>query len=360
MDMKNKVASENKIANIVVLGGLALVCGCDFFGSQAKKVEMLKLEQQQAERVSSERKDQSNALRVYIEGRCQIVKEEYEKVASRLKVLKADIDNFEKAVAAAFESDGAETPSHEVRLLRLLKAPAVDALARKYLASGFAAQCGMFVARIRDVRAQRENYEAALRKCDAEFDAKLGQIGDWTSSNKARNSTETTRLRQEIHDLENRLSSLRKALRGSKSAEKERAEKIREVEYQLRTKRMRLDALLTPETGLHLETRAANAHQQAFNDARTARNNERKEIDRRLKPKLSETDVACEIEAQTLGLLRKEMQKLITGLTERAGQLEKKMRQAREMQLEASICEGDELKRLRSRVDAALTLEPSK
>lgn len=351
---------KNNVVKIVALAGLTLVCGCDFLGSQSKKVEILKLEQQQAERVSSERKDQANALRTYIEGKCQIVKEEHEKVMSRIKELNADVDKFEKTVAAAFESEGDGAASQEVRLLRLLKTPAIDALARKYLASGFASQCGMFVAKIRDVRAQQENYEAALRKCDAEFDAKIGQIGDWTGSNKSRNSTETARLRQEVHDLENRLSSLRKALRGSKSAEKERTEKIREAEYQLRTKRMRLDALLTPETGLHLETRAANAHQQAFNDARTARNNERKEIDRRLKPKLSEADVACEIEAQTLGLLRKEMRERMTSLSERSGQLEKKMRQAKEMQLEASICEGDELKRLRVRVDGALALEPAK
>lgn len=351
---------KNNVVKIVALGGLTLVCGCDFFGSQSKKIEILKLEQQQAERVSIERKDMSAALRAYIEGRCQIVLEEHGKVASRLKELNADVDKFEKTVAAAFESEGDGAASQEVRLLRLLKTPAIDALARKYLASGFASQCGMFVAKIRDVRTQQENYEAALRKCDAEFDAKIGQIGDWTGSNKSRNSTETARLRQEVHDLENRLSSLRKALRGQKAAEKERGEKIREVEFQLRTKRMRLDALLTPETGLHLETRAANAHQQAFNDARTARNNERKEIDRRLKPKVSEADVACEIEAQTLGLLRKEMRERMTSLTERSGQLEKKMRQAREMQLEASICEGDELKRLRVRVDEALALEPAK
>lgn len=335
----------------------SLVLGCDFFDSQAKKVEIIRLEQQQAERVATERKDAAAALRSYIEGKCRLIEDDYRVTSNRLAEVMSDISTLEKAVADAARSETNAELSVEVRFLRILKSETVDALALKYLSRGFSVQREILISRIREVRAQDREYRDALRKVESAFDVKVSDSKAWVGDGKDQREVEVKRLRGEIAELERLRKTTRQGLTGTRQQEKERSQKLDDLDREITTKRRQIDVLRNPTSSRLVETQADSARQTAYDRATTTKRNELWDIDRRLKPKTTALDVVKEVESDTIAVLRKELDGRRTALSARLSSLERKVRKARECLLEVAVSDGDELKKLRAKVDRDLNLD---
>lgn len=339
---------------------LAFLSGCDFFNSTAKKVEIIRLEEQKAARVATEKKDAAAALKAYIEGKCKLVEGDGKVIASALAEIAADADKLEKAVQAILEGEQNAELSYEVRLLRTLKDDTVNALAQKYLAGGFSLQRESFVARVREAREKDAEYRKAVQKSDAAFDAKIGSSGNWSGSSKEQRETEIKRLQREIADLEKRRTETRRGLVGSRSQERERAEKMGDYEREIRRKREQIDVLRDPNAARRIEERAVSEQQQVHDRAMYTKRQEMNDIDRRLKPTVTVLDVTREVEKETIGKLRSEMRMRKEKLTARNDELSKRVRLAKEMLLEIPVCDGEDLKKLRLRADRQLSAETAK
>ena len=345
---------------VCAVGVIAVCSGCDFFGSEAKKVEIIRLEQQQAVRVASEKKDAEAALRAYIEGRCRLVADEHAAVTAKLAELTNDVVRLEAAVAAAAAASEGEELSFEVRLLRILKNETVGAMAQKYLSTGFSVQREAFVAKVREARAAEKEYRDAVSKCLSAFDAKVGDSTGWVTTSKDQRDAEVARLRREIAELERQRTVTRRAMVGSRNQERERSEKIGDFDAEIRQKRRQIDSLRDPDESRRLESRAAAERQFAHDRANVAKRQELADVDRRLKPKITVMDVATKVEAETLGALRKALDDRRRALSGREQDLSGKLRLAKELQLEVSVSDMAGLQNLKLRATKELSLDTLK
>lgn len=348
----------------VALGGLSacvmvmmLLVGCDFFNSDAKKAEIIKLEQQKAERVASEKKDAVLALRAYIEGKCKLIEEERGKFELAAKAVQADAERFEKSVSDVLSGAALANRPYEEKLGELLKDKTVNELAQKYLMTGFAAQREAYVSRLRQVRDDEAQYREAIAKCESAFDLKFSSSTNWTGSTKRQRETEIARLQREIEVLEKRQTSMRKALGGSVFQERERNAKLAENDTEIARKRKQIDTLRDPNATWAGESRAATARQAVHFQAYNVKKVELESIDRRLKPKETALDVAKATEAQTVSVLRTAITAQRDRIAKSLQASERKMGLAKSFQLEVGVDEGEELRKLRLRVDKELVLE---
>lgn len=345
---------------VYVVVVIAVCSGCDFFGSEAKKVEIIRLEQQQAVRVASEKKDAEAALRAYIEGRCNLAADEHAAVTAKLAELTNDVARLEAAMAAAAATSNGEELSFEVRLLRILKSETVGAMAQKYLSTGFSVQREAFVAKVREARAAEKEYRDAVSQCLSAFDAKVGDSTGWVTTSKDQRDAEVARLRREIAELERQRTVTRRAMVGSKSQERERKEKIDDFDIEIKRKRQQIDAMRNPDESRRLESRAAAERQSAYNRANDVKREELRNIDRRLKPKITVMDIATKVEAETLGALRKAVDDLRHALSGREQELSGKLRLAKELLLEVSVSDMAGLQNLKLRATKELSLDTLK
>lgn len=350
-----------KNIQVACLVGVVAVCsGCDFFGSEAKKVEIIRLEQQQAVRVASEKKDAEAALKAYIEGRYRLVADEHATVTAKLAELTNDVARLESAMAAAAATSNGEELSFEVRLLRILKSETVGAMAQKYLSTGFSVQREAFVAKVREARAAEKEYLDAVSKCLSAFDAKVGDSTGWVTTSKDQRDAEVSRLRREIAELERQRTVVRRALVGSKNQERERKEKIDDFDIEIKRKRRQIDDIRNPDASRRVEANAAMERQFAHDRANEAKRLELRDIDRRLKPKITVMDVATKVEAETLGALRKALDDRRCALSGREQDLSGKLRLAKELQLEVSVSDMAGLQNLKLRATKELSLDTLK
>lgn len=336
---------------------LALCCGCDFFDSQAKKVEIIRLEQQQAERVATERKDAAAALRSYIGGKCHLIEDEYRATSNRLSEVMSDISGLEKAVVDVGRGETNAELSVEVRFLRILKSEAVNALAQKYLSTGFSVQRELLISRVREARAQEREYRDAVQKVELAFDTKVSESKAWVGDGKDQRGVEVSRLRKEISELERQRKVTRQALVGTRQQERERAEKLQDLDSEIDRKRKQIDVLRNPSASRVVESHADSARQAAYDRAASAKRNELWDVDRRLRPKVTVHDVVKEIESDTIAVLRRKIDGRRTALAARLETLERKVRKSKEYLLEVAVSDGDELKKLRAKVDRDLNLD---
>lgn len=345
---------------VCAVGVIAVCSGCDFFGSEAKKVEIIRLEQQQAVRVASEKKDAEAALRAYIEGRCRLVADEHAAVTAKLAELTNDVARLEAGMVTAAATSGGEELSFEVRLLRILKNETVGAMAQKYLSTGFSVQREAFVTKVREARAAEKEYRDEVSKCQAAFDSKVVDSKGWVTASKDQRDAEVSRLRREIAELERQRTVARRAMVGSKNQERERKEKIEDFDIEIKRKRRQIDAIRDPDASRQLESRAAAEQQFAHNRANEAKRLELRDIDRRLKPKITVMDVATKVEAETLGALRKAIDARRSSLSGREQDLSSKLRLAKELLLEVSVSDMAGLQNLKLRAAKDLSLDTLK
>lgn len=329
------------------------LAGCDRASEKREQIEMLRLEECRAERIAKEKQIAVESLKAYIKGRCKLVFEDMEGVSNALAVVEGDVARLEEAVAAAtVESKRGETaPPYEQQILNVLKDANVNALAKKYLASGFAAQKEAFVGRVREALNAQKAYRDAVAKSEAAFEEKVGHSKDWSKDTRERRQAEIQRLKKEIVDLEKKQVAVRKGLQGSRTMARENADKRREYEDEVWRKRRQLEALQNPDHVRYQEDRSANDQIWLRDKARGVMERELFEIDRRLKPRVSVVDIVREVEEQTLGSLRKAMQERKKSLSDRASELATQVKTVKELQLELLVCSATELNRLRQRLD---------
>jgi len=336
-----------------------LVGGCDFLDSSKSRKEEMRLEMEKADREAAEKAAATAAMKAYVEGKCKLVEEARKSVADKVEALSADATKLEKAVAAIMAGDEADKLSYEVRLLRVLKDDTVNEIAQKYMATGFSAQREAFVARVREARAHADEYKDAVRKSEAAFDEKLETSKEWSSQSESQRQAEIKRLRKEIAALEKKWQGVRRGLKGTASNDRERNQIAKEYDYEgeINIKRRQLDYLTNPDTKLQQQNRALERQQDAHWRARSTKSLELYDIDRRLKPKVTELDVAKEVEAATLGKLREEIKGQRSKLAVKLEKLDKQTALAKGMMLEIPVCKGGELERLRFKADRQLSLE---
>ena len=343
----------------VILVASCLV-GCDFFGADERRAEAQRLKQQRQEQESMavERKSNAEALESYVANRCRMIDTKLIALTNTLTGLQLDANALENAcakVAKGVDKDGKEL-SYEVRVLRMLKDETVNRLALKYLSSGFVFQAEEFIAKVRDIRAAEAKYQQAVKKSEDAYDASLSASKGWVGGSKSQRDSELSRLRKEIADLERLRQATRRELVASGSQRREWQNKMADYEREIAKKRSQIDCLRNPDFNRRIEARAANERHQLQRRAADAKETELREIDYRLKPKVSVIKTAEEVNAATIGKLRAEIASRIDGLLTERTKWERKIEIAREIEVAIPVSDLGELKRLKDRVDRELSL----
>ena len=127
--------------------------------------------------------------------------------------------------------------------------------------------------------------------------------------------------------------------------------KLRDIEYQLDVKRNQIDSLTSPDSQNRLANRTAIATQTRQTDAMNTRRTAMLDIDRRLKPKKSVTDVIAEFEADTIGKLRKTISDKIAALDGETKSLKEKIALADEIILAIPLYDQGEIRRQRQKLE---------
>lgn len=345
---------------MVIILVASCLAGCDFFGADERRAEAqrLELQRQEQERMASERKSNAEALKTYVVNRCRMIDAKMSALTNTLSGLQADANALENAcaeVAKGVDKDGKEL-SYEVRVLRMLKDETVNRLALKYLSSGFAFQAEEFIAKVRDARAAEAKYQQAVKKSEDAYDASLSASKGWVGDSKNQRDSEVSRLRKEIADLERLRQTTRRELVASGSQRREWLNKMSDYEREIAKKRSQIDYLRNPDANRRIEARAADERHQLQRRAADAKETELRDIDRRLKPKVSVIKTAEEVNAATIGKLRSEIVSRIDGLVTEKAKWERKIEIAREIEVAIPVSDLGELKRLKDRADRELAL----
>ena len=344
---------------IVIVLVASCLSGCDFFAADERRAEAQRLEQQrqEQERVASERKSNAEALKAYVANRCRMIDAKMSALTNTLAGLQADASALENACAAVagLDKEGKEL-SYEVRVLRMLKDETVNRLALKYLSSGFTFQGEEFIAKVRDARAAEAKYQQAIKKSEDAYEASLNASKGWVGGSKNQRDSEVSRLRKEIAELERLRQTTRRELVASGSQRREWSNKMHDYEREIAKKRSQIDYLRNPDANRRIEARAASERDSLVRSAARAKETELRDIDYRLKPKVSVIQVAEEVNAATIGKLRAEITSRIDGLVTEKAKWNRKFEIAREIEVSIPVSDLGELKRLKDRADRELAL----
>ena len=344
--------------------------GCDPFGTSSKN-EQLALERQRQEDIRQEREEHerfAKALTEYANGRQKLVKETIGRLEGDARALKDDIERFSKIIVSGGEekdSAGKELPI-ETKLLRLLRNPEVNDLAKKYLSADFVLLQHEFVDRVRDARADESRYRKALAQSDATYSESLKESQKWVNATKEQRDAEISRLQGEINSWERRRVDYHKSLHdlekkvlvGNVSQERERRErlavigrKIEESDREILRKRGQIDFLRNPTANAGMEGRAASRKQDVQRQANSQRDQELSTIDRYYKPKVTVAEVVSETS-------RKTIERLQGAMAEKSQAAEKELADAKRKEIEIKECllaipvsSMVELKALRSKME---------
>lgn len=357
----------NRIAFLFL--SAALVAGCDPFGSS--RGEQLALERQRQEDIRREREEYerfAKALTEYANGRQKLVKDTAGRLEGDVRALKDDVERLSKIIASVGgekDSAGKELPI-ETKLLRLLRNPEVNDLAKKYLSSDFVLLQGEFVDRVRDARADEVRYRKALSQSDATYSEALKESQKWVNATKEQRDAEISRLQGEISSWERRRGNYhkdlhdleKKVLVGNVSQERERRErlavigrKIADADREILRKRSQIDFLRDPTANAGMESRAARRKQDVQRQANNQRENELYTIDRYYKPKATVVEVVAEISGKTIGRLQGAMAGKRQAVEKELADAKRKEVEIRECLLAIPVSNRDELKALRSKIE---------
>ena len=356
-----------RTACLFLLAGL--VAGCDPFGDS--KNEQLALERQRQEDVRREREEHerfAKALTEYANGKQKLVKETVGRLEGDAHVLTDDIERLSKIIASGGEerdSAGKELPI-ETKLLRLLRNPEVNDLAKKYLSADFVLFRNEFVDRVRDARADEARYRKAQAQSDATYSESLKESQKWVNATKEQREAEISRLQGEIGSWERRRGEYHKTLHdlekkvmvGNVSQERERRDRlavvgrrIEEADREILRKRSQIDFLRNPTANAGMESRAAWRKQDVQRQANNQRENELRTIDRYYKPKVTVAEVVAEMSGKTIGKLQGAMAEKRQAAEKELADAKRKEIEIRECLLAIPVSNMAELKALRSKME---------
>ena len=356
-----------RTACLFLLAGL--IAGCDPFGSS--KNEQLMLERQRQEDVRREREEHeryAKALTEYANGKQKLVKETIGRLEGDARALKDDIEKLSKIIVSGGEekdSAGKELPI-ETKLLRLLRNPEVNDLAKKYLSADFVLLQNEFVDRVRAARADENRYRKALAQSDATYSESLKEAQKWVNATKEQREEEIVRVQGEIGSWENRRGSYQKSfqelskktLAGNPSKERERREKmavlerkIRDADDEIVRKRRQIDFLKNPAENAGMESRAAQQKQNVQSQANSQRDRELSTIDRYYKPKETVAEVVSETSKRTIERLQGAMAEKRQATEKGLADAKRKEIEIRECLLAIPVSNLTELKALRTKME---------
>ena len=346
-----------------------LIAGCDPFGSSRN--EQLALERQRQEDVRREQEEHeryAKALTEYANGKQKLVKETIGRLEGDARALKDDIEKLSKVIAsggAEKDSAGKELPI-ETKLLRLLRNPEVNDLAKKHLSADFVLLQNEFVDRVRDARADEARYRKAQAQSDATYSESLKESQKWVNATKEQRDAEISRLQGEIGSWERRRVDYHKSLHdlekkvlvGNVSQERERRErlavigrKIADADHEILRKRGQIDFLRKPTTNAGMESQAAYRKQDVQRQANSQRDRELYTIDRYYKPKVTVAEVVAETSKKTIERLQGTMAEKSQATEKELADAKRKDVEIRECLLAIPISNMAELKALRSKME---------
>lgn len=374
--------NRNTVKSMIALASSAILfAGCDMdpIGDKREERKREAEERTQAERAQKELESQREAMTKYATGKRQMFQSRLFEIQQTEKSLRSDLTTLTTIIDNTMSEKDAsgKDRKYETKVLRILKNAEVNALASKYLASDFSGIVATYVERVRDARTAEAKYDAAVRDVDEIYGANIKETRKWAQMTHQQRENEINRLRKEIADLESRRErtlheykditgrSAKMGLSQRRSVtmmgETERMQstdnknaingKLRDIEYQLDVKRNQIDSLMSPDSQNKLANRTAIATQTRQTDAINTRRTAMLDIDRRLKPKKSVTDIIAEFETDTIGKLRKTISDKISALDGETKSLKEKIALADEIILAIPLYDQGEIKRQRQKLE---------
>lgn len=356
---KRKEVRKMTLKIIAVGVIVSLLAGCDVDSDNSQNIELLRLERQ---RETAEQNARLDALKDYVTGKVDLIKEQVISVSNLLASTRMDADELEKIITEITkerDANGKEL-SYEVKILRLLKHDKVNKLAIKYLSTGFSAQAESFMSMVRDAREAENRYQDEVRKVMDRHGQAMKASQNWVGMSKNQKDSEIRRLNNEIRALERKLTATRREMIGGVSQQREWRMKMLDYEHEIFKKRHQMDYLRNPNANRDIETAAAKKRMDTEISANYEKRQELSDVDRRLKPKTSVTEIAEKINQETLNPLRLSIKTRIETLECEKKDLDRKMISGREIIVEIRISGPNELNRLKVRADKELSLQPKK
>ena len=339
-------------------------CDADLLGERREEREQEEQELERKDELANQRDLMTNyatGKRDLFEARLADVTREGDSLRADLKTLSSVFDG----AMAERDADG-KARKYEVKVLRVMKNEDVNALAAKYLASDFTGTTAAFIERVREARAAEAKYAEAVRGVDEIYEANVAETRKWAQMSQRQKDAEVVRLRKEIASLEAKRRQLlkeskqvtRHSILGGSRQEDERFEarttvlrRVEDLDKQISTKRRQCDYLSDPGRQDRLARDATDAAQTKQRYAMSTKESAMRDIDKRLKPKKSLTDIVAEFEAESIGKLRKVLSEKISAADGEAQKLKAKIALADEILLSIPLSDLSELRRQKAQLD---------
>ena len=198
------------------------------------------------------------------------------------------------------------------------------------------------------------------------YTANVEESKKWAAMTKQQRESEINRLQREVSQLELRRESVLKkrkdttknSIIGGPRLMMERHEKrvvqtdqLNDIDDQLFAKRRQLDLLRSPSEQGRLASRTTEESQRRQDSAQNSRQSAMYDIDRRLKPKKSVTDIVSEFEDATIGKLTKALSGKVSSLEEDIKALKGKLAAAEDAILQIPVSDISDLRRIKSQLD---------
>lgn len=357
----------------LMLMAVALGCcaGCDMDLLGEKRDQRRRDAEMRAEeeRQRKEMEEQREAMTKYVTGRRQFFKDRMDEAAAGVAALRADLGKLTSIVSEAMgEKDSkGNDQKYETKILHVLRNADVNALATKYLASDFSGIVATYIERVRDSRAADAKYAAAVKDAESLYAIGVDESKKWSAMSQQQRKAEISRLERELSALESRRTRLqnddyrnltRHTISQGRRGNHDRDERMRvadqklqDLDRQISVKRDQIDYLRNPDVQRGIASRALQEAQAKQSQADSTRRIALYDIDRRLKPAKSLTDVVAEFEANTVGKLRKVLAEKITALDGEEKSFKDKIAVADEILLAIPLSEIGDLKRHKARID---------
>ena len=293
---------------------------------------------------------QREAMTTFANGLLQNCAERKKTKEKALSDLRGDVTKLSAAVSSCGTGNDGGEGKRDVKILRILSNPDVNALALKHLGSDFAGIKDSFAMRIEEALAAEEKYNAAIKEVESTFATNAQEAAGLTKKTMAQREVEMNRLRGDLRTLEKRRNLLQEEYRSNSAkfptnprsvASQVRSSelkgdnvvvlqsKIRDLDAEIDKKRRQIDGLTTPDAIRKFESDMLRDAQTVQKNAYIYRDQVVREIDRRLKPKVSSTAVISELEGKSIEKLRSvlatkigECEKSIAALTEKIAAIE--------------------------------------
>lgn len=294
---------------------------------------------------------QREALTTFANGLLQNCAERKKTKEKALADLRGDVTKLSVAVSSCGAGNDGGDGKRDVKILRILSNPDVNALALKHLGSDFAGIKDSFALRIEEALAAEEKYNAAIREVESTFATNAQEAAGLTKKTMAQREVEMNRLRVDLRVLEKKRNLLQEEYRSnsakfpttprsSPSSQVRSSElkgdnaaviqrKLHDLDAEIDKKRRQIDGLTTPDAIRKFESDMLRDAQNVQRNAFIYRDQAVRDIDRRLKPKASSTAVISELETKSIEKLRSvlatkigECEKSIAALSEKIAAIE--------------------------------------